>query len=249
MKHFLFFIATLFCIQANAQEYKPMLTDGKMWVYSTVADHFFHNFQSNTSIVTVCGDTIVGGKTCKKLYNRVYGEKGTELSKSYYTAEYEENGKIYEWDFPDHPDEFSLIIDLTMKPGDKTTDDILKVTSKNTIEVYGEKRNRLALEAVDNYGLPLVWIEGIGTSFDMYYTPKPLPTGGFTSTYLIECYDNGKLVFTRDDFTKGLITDDVTKTSVSNKSNDKRYDISGRKVTTLRKGEVYIQNGEKHISQ
>lgn len=77
----------------------------------------------------------------------------------------------------------------------------------------------------------------------------PLPTSGFESTYLIECYGNGKLVFSRDDFTNGLATNGVANISAEDKTDNKVYDISGGQINTPQKGEVFIKNGEKRIAR
>ena len=63
MKKLLLIIFAFICLTASAQEYKPMFTDGKMWIYSTVViGQEFHVLSPSTSIAVVCGDTIVGAE-------------------------------------------------------------------------------------------------------------------------------------------------------------------------------------------
>ena len=63
--------------------------------------------------------------------------------------------------------------------------------------------------------------------------------------YMVECYDNGELIFTQDDFyntTTGIesvTTDDPKSTDV--------YSVSGVKISKPEKG-MYIQNKRKYIA-
>lgn len=87
MKQFLFFIFALACICTNAKTYKPLFTDGKMWKGISIGSG---ETTSNTKFtVTVLNDTIIEGKTCKKLHFDVVTESGTKTK--YNMIVYEDN--------------------------------------------------------------------------------------------------------------------------------------------------------------
>ena len=144
MKKLLLIIFAFICLTADAQEYKPMFTDGKMWIYSTVViGQEFHVLSPSTSIAVVCGDTIVGGRTCKKLCYRKYNEDATKKVSVLNLVIYEESGKVYVWEGPESPENFSLMLDFNMEKGDMTMDDLNKVKYKDVVNAWGEERSRI----------------------------------------------------------------------------------------------------------
>lgn len=252
MKRFisLSFIIALVCLHAGAQEYKPMLTDGKMWGYATVVEgEEFHVLSPSTSVAAICGDTIVGGRACKKLCYREYGKNPKEAAKAETFALYEEGGKVYAWGVAEASDGFALMLDFSMEKGDKTQDGIAEVECKDMVGAYGAERQRLVFGTSNSQGFPMVWVEGVGSSINYYHAPLPQPTGGYANRYLLECYDNGKLIFTRDDFTKNMPTAISAPTASRASADGRMYDLQGRQTSAPRRGEVYIKNGVKHTAQ
>lgn len=250
MKKLLLIIFAFICLTASAQEYKPMFTDGKMWIYSTVViGQEFHVLSPSTSIVVVCGDTIVAGRTCKKLCYRKYDEDATKKVSVLNLVIYEESGKVYVWEGPESPENFSLMLDFNMEKGDMTMGDLDKVKYKDVVNAWGEERNRIVFDSKDAKGIPMIWVEGVGSSIDFYFTHWDLPTGGISIRYLLECYENGRLIFTRDDFAKNLPTGVAANVADVPNADARTFDLSGRRIYSPKSGEIYIKSGEKHIAQ
>ncbi len=250
MKKLLLIIFAFICLTASAQEYKPMFTDGKMWIYSTaVIGKEFQVLSPSTSIVVVCGDTIVGGRTCKKLCYRDYDEDATKKASMFDFVVYEEPGRVYVWNLDASLGDFSLMLDFNMEKGDMVKDGFKKVKYKDVVNAWGEERSRIVFGSKDAKGIPMIWVEGVGSSIDSYFTGLVAPTGGIALRYLLECYENGRLIFTRDDFTKNLPTGVAANVADVPNADARTFDLSGRRIYSPKSGEIYIKSGEKHIAQ
>lgn len=251
MKKLLPIVFALLCIStAGAEEYKPMLTDGKMWKCVTKGDHFNSGDASFT--VTVVGDTIVNGKACKKLQYDGETEFGKKID--YCRVAYEEDGKVYTKDLPfyfEYEDKFILVFDFNMHKNDKTADDHTTVEAEDYVYVDGEKVHRVKFGITDRNGISPVWVEGVGPNTDfILFTPPtyiPTTTGGSDIDYMLECYDNGKLIYTADDFLKGWDTNGIALPTAEKTARGNAYDISGKPTNAPHKGEIYIRDGKKQV--
>ena len=162
---------------------------------------------------------------------------------------YEESGKVYVWEGPESPEIFSLMLDFNMEKGDMTMGDLDKVKYKDVVNAWGEERSRIVFGSKDAKGIPMIWVEGVGSSIDFYFTHWALPTGGISIRYLLECYENGRLIFTRDDFAKNLPTGVAANVADVPNVDTRTFDLSGRRIYSPKSGEIYIMSGEKHIAQ
>ena len=90
-------------------------------------------------------------------------------------------------------------------------------------------------------------VEGIGISKDEFVN-MGLTDETIYFHRLIACYDNGKCVFSAADFLKEG-TNGLNMPKVNCPKNDQIYDLQGRKRGSIRKGEIIIRNGEKHINR
>lgn len=237
-------------ISAHAQGYKKLLTDGKMWKCVTRGDHFTSG--DATFSVTVVGDTIVDGKASKKLQYEGETEFGQKIKCT--RVAYEEDGKVYtknlEYYF-DYEDEFILVLDFNMRLNDKTADDYDTVEAEDYVYVDGEKVHRVKFNTKDRYDIPPVWVEGVGPNSDfILFTPPtaiPTSTGGSAIDYVLECYDNGNLIYTADDFLKGWDTNGIALPTAEKTAGVTTYDISGKPTNAPHKGEIYIKDGKKQV--
>ena len=254
MKKFLLCVIALIVSAAatNAQGYKKLLTDGKMWKCVTRGDHFTSG--DATFTVTVAGDTIVDGKASKKLQYEGETEFGQKIK--YTRVAYEEDGKVYtknlEYYF-DYEDEFILVLDFNMRLNDKTANDYHTVEAEDYVYVDGEKVHRVKFNTKDRYDIPPVWVEGVGPNSDfILFTPPtaiPTSTGGSAIDYVLECYDNGKLIYTADDFLKGWDTNGIVLPTTEKAAGGTTYDISGKPTNAPHKGEIYIKDGKKLLQR
>lgn len=251
----LFLLIAVICFGMNAdaqekQEYKPMLVDGRVWktVAPSEKDWLYADLHFTR---TVCGDTIVAGRTCKKIHF-VWDNPQDDipLQKDYYYAAFEENGKLYECEDNGGA---SKILDFSIHLGDHISNKNLEVVGEDTIEVNGETYRRLTFNDNNGYVEENVrWVEGIGSNYDfLYYKPTgsyPIIMSYFPYAYLSECYDNGKLVFSKSDFMKEPIANGISQMTAE-KNKGTMYNLLGQRINAPRKGEIYVQDGKKRMAR
>lgn len=247
MRTLAIFIVALLGLSASAQEYKPIIKDGRMWIMAKIVDNLTDN-DEKTIVANVVGDTIVDGRECKKISVRIYHES-MRIADAFDKAVYEEDGKLYMHDYYDN-ENFSLLIDMNMRKGDviptESSNINIAVESEDTVDVRGVKRRRIGFDNDFYKGNPLVWIEGVGASIDCYATPC-IRTTNWDGMFLLECYDDGKLIYAKDDLRNVPLPTNAVSVSVSKYTHGLVYDILGKRISSTRKGEIYIQNGEKRI--
>lgn len=227
-----------------------MLVDGRVWktVAPSEKDWLYADLHFTR---TVCGDTIVASRTCKKIHF-VWDNPQDDipLQKDYYYAAFEENGKLYECEANGGA---SKILDFSIHLGDHISNKNLEVVGEDTIEVNGETYRRLTFNDNNGYVEENVrWVEGIGSNYDfLYYKPTgsyPIIMSYFPYAYLSECYDNGKLVFSKSDFMKEPIANGISQMTAE-KNKGTMYNLLGQRINAPRKGEIYVQDGKKRMAR
>ena len=261
MKKLLFLIllsATAVSSKAQDGGYKPMLTDGKMWVFNH--ENIIYGDRIYTE--TVCGDTVVNGLTCKKIHHK-YIEPYYKNISEYYYALYEDvdNGKVYEVN-NNYEQPLRLRYDFNLPIGsnvpvdpysiEPTDNYAYKLQVIDSISVKGRTYKRLTFRLGDaDWGDEYYWVEGIGSNsyfFTMY--PYPLPTDGTTGNNMLRCYDGDELIFEAKDFKAEAISTGIsTVTSTDKAATGKTYDLGGRAISKPRTGDVYIKDGKKYINR
>lgn len=234
MRKIILILLSAFAMTANAQDFLPVLTEGKTWHMLYV-----HGYDSNTYTWTVDGDTIVGERNCKRVQYNTSGN---------YEAAFEEDGRLY--CFGPEPGDFEstvytcpeLICDFNLKAGDEAW--YSTVTRVDTIEVRGIKRRRIVLGSGSD-----VWVEGIGANHDGWPTSRPVPTAGHAEESIDSVYENGVLVFTRDDFFAPAVSTGIQQTVVAPARSGQKYDLTGKAIPAARKNEIYIEDGRKHLDR
>ncbi len=254
MKKLLFLILlSITAVYSKAHDggYKPMLTDGKMWVFNH--ENIIHGDRIYTE--TVCGDTVVNGLTCKKIHFKYIEPYYSYISECYY-ALYEDvdNGKIYEVN-NSYEQPLRLRYDFKLPIGSKIPseiDDAYELQVIDSISVKGRTYKRLTFRRGDpGRGDEYYWVEGIGSDsyfFTMY--PYPIPTDGTTGNNMLRCYDGDELIFEAKDFKAEAISTGIsTVTSTDKAAMGKTYDLGGRAISKPRTGDVYIKDGKKYINR
>lgn len=238
------YLATLFFLLlasvANAQEYLPILKQGRVWKCVDTNVSLMGDVPRPFT-VTVAGDTIVGNKKMFKVsvvYDKLDGYKDRE---DRVKPAYEENGQVWTLDY-EGIGKATLLIDMNLHKGDKIEPGT--VNDVDTIIVNGIKRKRLKVHDFDD---GVYWVEGIGASHDIWAGSDGREIGAYA--YMLECYDNGELVFTQADFrVKPTNAINNVKVGVKN-NNDAMYDTNGRPVTCPVPGRIYIKGGLKYYNQ
>jgi hypothetical protein len=237
MKKIMLLAIMLFFSTANIfsqEEYKPLLTEGKTWEVVTTntspTDH-----EDGENHIKLYGDTIVGGHVCKVLVhtNKECTWKSVLLEDDKIIYHYDESTKV-----------FLPLMNFNLHEGDKVGDWGC-VISEDNVEVNNIAYRRLA---IGNEGkVPLAyWVEGIGASEDCWITLFDKHIGEYS--YMQECCENGKCIFSAVDFPKEGTSGLTTPQVVSLKDNT-LYDLQGAKRSNIMKGEIFIQNGKKYIKR
>lgn len=239
MRYLFFILVSFFGMNAAAQDFRPILTDGKVWYCQ-----YTYFGGAYTYTITIDGDTIVGDKACKKAIFKGTTDRGVAFNVP--EACFEENGRLYCFD-PENEEaeEYTvpcLICDFNLNVGDAAWSG--NVTKVDTIEVRGVQRRRITIDDSDS----CVWVEGIGTYSDGWPTTRPIPTNGHTET-VDSVYENGQLIFTKEDFFAPAMTSSIKPTESLAKKDDKKYDLTGKAVRNIRKNEIYIQGGKKRMGR
>lgn len=221
----------------SADNIPEIFTDGKEWRW-TETGTLLHP-EDEVYTVKVCGDTIVEDKVCRKL---LVSYDNTE-KKSFSLAVYEENGKVYGYNF-DYPG-FSLIMDFNLHKGDTYTytdftgqTTTTTVTDEDWIENDSGKYRRLTIDGRCH------WVEGVGCDSDMALL-IPIPSHCGIVQYMDACYENGKEIFTKDDFKKQATNINAVESGIYR--NDRIYDINGMVVKGMKIDGIFIKNGKKYI--
>ena len=236
----------LFCAKTFAQEYKPILKEGRVWkLVRPSYDNRKYEFDLYYT-VTVGGDTLIDNTVCKKITTTCDVMRPWGRGFTYCEAGYEKDGKVYRYN--DGVGEFELLMDFNLKKGDKFGEGYFtySVDKVDSIEVNGEKYRRISITG--GIGDKEYWVEGIGASTDGWIADEPRMTGNYNYAVMLGCIDDGEVVFTREDFDR-WIPSDVEAVKADRKTDGRMYNIAGQRINAPAKGEVYIKGGEKRVAE
>ena len=240
-KHLLIIMLLSLSTLLSAQEAKKFLTEGKVWKCITSNYSPLHDEGDTPFTVKVVGDTICDGRTMKKLH--IEYEEGVKGFYSRYIGAYEEGGRLHAYDSDNEVGPDILLIDMNMKVGDPIWGSYYHVTAVDTICVDGIARKRITLGDAE---YKAIWVEGIGSNIDSWFTSIAKHIGEYSM--LMECYDNGKKVFSNTDFSLPA-TSSINQPTADPLKNGKAYDLSGRRINPAKHHGVYIRNGVKRIAK
>lgn len=241
MRYFLIMMLLSLSTLLSAQEAKKFLTEGKEWKCITSNYSPLHDEGDTPFTVKVVGDTICDGRTMKKLH--IEYEEGVKGFYSRNVAAYEEGGRLYAYDTSNEVGPDILLIDMNMKVGDPIWGSYYHVSAVDTICVDGIARKRITL---GDAAYKAIWVEGIGSNIDSWFTSIAKHIGEYSM--LMECYDNGKKVFSNTDFSLPA-TSSINQPTADPLNNGKAYDLSGRRINPAKHHGVYIRNGVKRMAK
>lgn len=238
MKLLFLLFALLLGNYAKAQEYLPLLTEGKVWHCVWNIEGSFVSDGVWPYRVTVSGDSIINGKTYKRLITEftdsVPRVSGWTIERNY--AAYEDNKCVYIYDEYNKYGGDEKILDFNLHKGDVAKEFGEVVKEEDYVEAYGVVRRRL------NIDTDAIWVEGVGCNTDWGLIPnKAVPYD--VELYVLDCWENGKLIFTQNDFSK-MSTGIKPVNCGSDERRTMLFDLSGKLLQKPGKG-VYIKNGRK----
>ncbi len=169
-------------IEETQDDYHPLIEEGKVWTYHY---HSFNGREFNVDRI-IDGDTIIGGLTYKKIYDKVGGQ--------YQYALREKGKKIYIV-YPHH-ETTSLLYDFSKNAGDVINELAypLIVASVDTIDIDGVKFRRMRVQDANIPVEDNFWIEGVGSE-SLLETSIREPGNAYI---LLSCQINGR-IYTRQE--------------------------------------------------
>ena len=270
MKNVLLTIAlALFGFRAAAQDYRPFVEEGKMWRVAYISPRNDDlTYPVDHEYYLMKGDTIVAGKTWKKVYH-------TSFSKFDFLVR-EENKRVY---YAPYPGREELMYDFNVAVGDtvayrdirefydgdtaenyerqcRNWDSVAVVATNEVIENTGHayRSYNLYREWTYNYDDPEdynksveigyareAWIECLGSTGNAF-------EHAITTTWLIgsrrhvleECSVGDEILYHHD-------LSGITAPKLDATDKAAIYDLSGRRLQAIPQRGVYIVNGKKYV--
>lgn len=232
-KLFIFSVCCLFLLQAQSQDYIPLVEDGKVWNMELVS-----TWQSwpdygvvRTEKWELKGDTVIGGVSYIKYY-----EDGV-----YRGAMREADKKVYIYHRFDADNQESLLYDFSMKEGDRVSFNDIEfvLASEDYIESGNMAFRQMKLADVNNTGEINYWIEGVGAlegPLNPFYSMR---TGGVDIS-ITSCYVDEKCIYSR-------LADGIDLPSAVIGKESLIYDLHGRRLEQKPAKGIYIHNGKKML--
>lgn len=246
--------------QAQKREYKPILTEGKEWVYEHYSYHSHGSDNINSKYtITVKGDTVFDGQPAKilNIVNEYVDNSDTDNPETHRTEKtevmMEKDGVVWDTD--------SLIyVDMNLNLGDEYwpymnceydesyPERLPFVEYEDEYDTSIGKLKRIIFH--ENEKTSFAMVEGIGCS-DSSLSILGI---GCYSYKMTSCRLNGVEIFKEKDFRRnatglnGLSGDEgesFTKSGYDPSA--PAYDLWGRQVKNAAKGSILIQDGRKVI--
>ena len=250
MKH-LYFILVMFALcvgSALAQEYQPLLEEGKIWVVDNdVAGgdvyHIYNQYTANKERVIDCIQYWALMES--KFVDGAFGDPKA-ISDCFVG---EKDGKLYFWNGGEQQAPV-LFMDFSLTAGSsldfKLSDDedfgtvYMEVTAVgDTVFASSADRSRRRLLHVSYNGRPDVWVEGIGSLKYGIMFPYYFGTTGSVQS-LWECRDGETILYTASGNPDG-----ISSQSLANCRSSHIFDLQGRRLTAEPQHGVFIKGGKK----
>ena len=240
--------------QTLYEAYHPFLKEGKTWNYQEYYHNLLDDEQWTKDVSYVInGTTEIDGKAYYKMYR--ISEEGSE----YYCALREEDRKVWQYTSDDGD---QLLYDFGMSIGDSYTpsDEPIRYQLTDIKPMrfqYYQLLNVLHYDVSEQYDPtepyeyigPEQIVEGVGCrkgwNFMELYALVP-SNGIFHGENFLSCYEDGKCIFTADDFNLYETQTKEIEVINDNKAENKKgiYNLQGQRISHLQKG-LNIVNGRK----
>jgi hypothetical protein len=227
---FVILALTVGVVACVAQSYRPVLADGREWVYAAIG------YQADTLAyykMSVDNDTIVADSQCKKvIICKIGDEQPVQVG---YARE--EAGKVFGY----VAGEFLLLFDMNWSKGDDAG--VGYVVAEDTALVDGDACKMLVIDSgadCDEYATLYSVIEGVGVSYD--FGQSFLLDASVMYCALVSCADNGRIIYGQA-LPFGAIREITDDTA----SAPQFYDLSGRRVSATTPGGLYIDASRSRL--
>ena len=240
--------------QTLYEAYHPFLKEGKTWNYQEYYHNLLDDEQWTKDVSYVInGTTEIDGKAYYKMYR--ISEEGSE----YYCALREEDRKVWQYTSDDGD---QLLYDFGMSIGDSYTpsDEPIRYQLTDIKPMrfqYYQLLNVLHYDVSEQYDPtepyeyigPEQIVEGVGCrkgwNFMELYALVPY-NGILHGENFLSCYEDGRCIFTADDFNLYEMQTKEIEVINDNKAENKKgiYNLQGQRISHLQKG-LNIVNGRK----
>ena len=240
--------------QTLYEAYHPFLKEGKTWNYQEYYHNLWDDEQWTKDVSYVInGTTEIDGKAYYKMYR--ISEEGSE----YYCALREEDRKVWQYTSDDGD---QLLYDFGMSVGDDFTpsDEPIRYQLTDIKPMrfqYYQLLNVLHYDVSEQYDPtepyeyigPEQIVEGVGCrkgwNFMELYALVP-SNGILHGENFLSCYEDGRCIFTADDFNLYETQTKEIEVINDNKAENKKgiYNLQGQRISHLQKG-LNIVNGRK----
>ena len=207
----------LFAADTSPQrDYRPFIEEGKVWKLGTIK---MGNPVRRVEYYYFAGDTVIDGKTCKKMMSQRYVSPEhpdydvySQLpSLNYMGAWYEENMKVYVYD--DEYNEFQLMYDFSLEANgilwtNKNSSSYILAGPRQTGGVKGFKGIYRNVVLYD-WGSPwhtLTWLEGVGSVEGPAYTITS--KSRYKDLFLMSCAVGEEVIYLNDKYEDGATPGD-----------------------------------------
>lgn len=256
--------------------YHAFVKDGKLWAYEEsgrtderIGDVTAQYYQVTKYNIRIDGDTIVGGKTYKKVYKDdisidkelLYtspkdAEKNMEKHvhiDANTTALYPEllreaDKKVYALKATEVDNSEYVLYDFSAAAGEMVSEllpgERLYVNNVDTIYVNDIYYRRYNVVQDQNEYVKYVWVEGIGNPSYLF---EPVASGinSEWSCKMTACYEDNQRIFTYNDFFVPDYTAGVSSAIQDRKREKVIYDLQGRRLAKEPAKGIYIENNKK----
>ena len=240
--------------QTLYEAYHPFLKEGKTWNYQEYYHNLWDDEQWTKDVSYVInGTTEIDGKAYYKMYR--ISEEGSK----YYCALREEDRKVWQYTSDDGD---QLLYDFGMSIGDSYTpsDEPIRYQLTDIKPMrfqYYQLLNVLHYDVSEQYDPtepyeyigPEQIVEGVGCrkgwNFMELYALVPY-NGILHGENFLSCYEDGRCIFTADDFNLYEMQTKEIEVINDNKAENKKgiYNLQGQRIRHLQKG-LNIVNGRK----
>ena len=240
--------------QTLYEAYHPFLKEGKTWNYQEYYHNLWDDEQWTKDVSYVInGTTEIDGKTYYKMYR--ISEEGSK----YYCALREEDRKVWQYTSDDGD---QLLYDFGMSVGDSYTpsDEPIRYQLTDIKPMrfqYYQLLNVLHYDVSEQddptepyeYIGPEQIVEGVGCEkgWNIMEIYALVPYNGILhGENFLSCYEDGKCIFTADDFNLYETQTKEIEVINDNKAENKKgiYNLQGQRIRHLQKG-LNIVNGRK----
>lgn len=246
----LFIIGSIQIMLLNAQEYRPMLTDGRVWKSYWTNGHY-EGFQEES----ICGDSIIDGEKWFKLYYSLREwNTDTIVSKRDLRGFLREQDKqvfyLNRYGIKQQLYDFNLKTgDIWYQSTDRGTTESIIVTNIDSISSEGITYRRILVRAIESNSVSSLfydgyWIEGIGCSRGLLITTGWFVPGIMTS--LLSCCDGETCIFKTDSMDINELTT-IGKVQAVPATSSAIYDLHGRRLSSQPQHGIYIKNKKKYV--